>query len=121
MTAKADGEELTVSKPVCIVCDVEITASNDSREHIIQNAIGGIRKASGVLCSACNSNTGLTWDAEAARQLEFLTLHLGISRDRDGGRAGEFRTISGRTVRKHPDGRLTFRTGSLSLLRAATE
>src|ERR1700729_3621066 len=108
MTAKTEREEPIGAKPVCIVCGVEINPVNDSREHIIQNAIGGIRKASGVLCKACNSTTGLTWDAEAARQLLFLTLQLGVLRDRDGGRAGEFRTISGRTVRKHPDGRLSF-------------
>ena len=108
MIAREEREGPIRTKPICIVCDVEITPANDSREHIIQNAIGGVRKASGVLCKACNSSAGLTWDAEAARQLQFLTLHLGVSRDRDGGRAGEFRTISGRTVRKHPDGRLSF-------------
>jgi hypothetical protein len=75
--------EPTGAKAVCIVCDVEITPENNSKEHIIQSALGGIRKASGVLCKACNSTTGLTWDAEAARQFQFLTLHLGISRERE--------------------------------------
>ena len=94
--------------PRCAFCDVEITTTNDSREHIIQNAIGGARKVRGVFCKTCNNTTGAKWDTEAARQLQFLTLHLGVVRDRGDGRAGEFVTLSGRTVRKHQDGHLSF-------------
>jgi hypothetical protein len=94
--------------PRCAFCDVEITPASDSREHIIQNAIGGARKVRGVFCKACNNTTGVKWDTEAARQFQFLTLHLGVVRDRGHGRAGEFVTLSGRTVRKHQDGHLSF-------------
>jgi HNH endonuclease len=97
-----------MTTPLCALCDIEITSLNDSREHIIQNAIGGVRKVPGVFCASCNSATGSTWDAEAARQLRFLTLQIGVSRDRGDGRAADFQTASGRVVRKHADGHLTF-------------
>jgi len=102
--------------PRCAFCDVEITLANDSREHIIQNAIGGIRKVRGVFCKTCNNTTGAKWDAEAARQLQFLTLHLGVVRDRGNGCAGEFVTLSGRPVRKHQDGHLSFPASKPSVI-----
>jgi len=81
--------------PGCALCDVEITPANDSQEHIIQNALGGARKVRGVFCKTCNSTTGAKWDTEVARQLQSLTIHLGVVRDRGDGRAGEFVTLSG--------------------------
>jgi HNH endonuclease len=37
----------------CALCETTITAENDSDEHLIPNALGGRRKASGFLCRAC--------------------------------------------------------------------
>ena len=97
-----------MSNPRCALCNVEITGENDSQEHIILNAIGGIRKVPQVFCVSCNSGAGAKWDAEAARQLQFLSVHLGVVRDRGIGRAVEVVTASGRRARKQPDGRLSF-------------
>jgi hypothetical protein len=92
----------------CALCDIEITNANDSQEHIILNAIGGTRKVRGVYCVRCNSDSGAKWDSDAFRQLEFLASHLGIVRERGYGRAVDLVTLSGRPVRKHPNGRLSF-------------
>ncbi|MGA8086134.1 MAG: HNH endonuclease [Terracidiphilus sp.] len=97
-----------MATPRCALCDAEITNANDSQEHIILNAIGGTRKVRGVYCVRCNSDSGSKWDSEAFRQLEFLASHLGIVRERGYGRAVELVTLSGRAVRKHPDGHLSF-------------
>lgn len=67
---------------VCIVCGSPIAVVNDSREHIIPNAIGGRRKISGFICRACNGGTGYSWDAELARQLNALCLFFDIARER---------------------------------------
>jgi 5-methylcytosine-specific restriction endonuclease McrA len=56
----------------CILCSVEITDENDSREHLIQHSIGGRKRIRGVLCNTCNSTAGDDWDAEFARQLQPL-------------------------------------------------
>ena len=101
-------EDHNMSNPRCALCNVEITGENDSQEHIILNAIGGIRKVPQVFCVSCNSGAGAKWDAEAARQLQFLAVHIGVVRDRGIGRAVEVVTASGRRIRKQPDGRLSF-------------
>jgi hypothetical protein len=62
----------------------------------------------GVYCVRCNSDSGSRWDSDAVRQLEFLASHLGIVRERGNGRAVDLVTLSGRAVRKHPNGRLSF-------------
>lgn len=97
-----------MAPPRCALCDAEITNTNDSQEHIILNAIGGARKVRGVYCVRCNSDSGSRWDSDAVRQLEFLASHLGIVRERGNGRAVDLVTLSGRAVRKHPNGRLSF-------------
>ena len=94
--------------PLCFRCDVEITRENDSREHIIANAIGGRWCVRGISCRDCNSLAGRKWDATAADQLKFLGLHLGIRRDSGETRSGDYTTLSGQPVRLHPDGHLTF-------------
>jgi hypothetical protein len=97
-----------MTTPRCALCDAEITDANDSQEHIIPNAIGGTRTVRGIYCVRCNSDSGSKWDSEACRQLEFLASHLGIIRERGTGRAVELVTLSGKPVRKHADGRLSF-------------
>lgn len=94
-------------KPQCALCDVELGPENDSAEHVISNSIGGRRKVRGVYCVQCNSSTGTLWDAEVASQLQFLTLHLGIRRDRGTVPPGTFATESGKPVYVHSDGTLS--------------
>lgn len=92
----------------CALCDVELGPENDSAEHLISNSIGGKRKVKGVYCVECNSSAGTLWDAEAASQLQFLTLHLGIVRDRGTAPSGTFATASGKPLQLHNDGTLSF-------------
>lgn len=66
----------------CALCEIAITAENDSDEHLVLNALGGRRKVSGFLCRDCNSRTGETWDAALAEQLLPLCLLLDVARER---------------------------------------
>ena len=71
------------------------------------NAIGGRKKVVGFLCRVCNSETGSKWDADLARQLEPISLMLGISRQRGDVPSQTFSTYSGGSVRVNPDGKMT--------------
>lgn len=66
----------------CALCHSNLNARNKSKEHIIPNAIGGRRKTNGFICDACNNKRGASWDAELAKQLNWFSLALGISRER---------------------------------------
>ena len=94
--------------PKCALCGVELGPENDSAEHVISKSIGGMRKVKGVYCVPCNNSTGTLWDAEVARQFQFLALHLGVVRDRGMLPSGTFATASGEAVDVHPDGTLSF-------------
>lgn len=39
----------------CIYCNRDIDDSTRSKEHIIQNALGGIYESTGICCSSCNN------------------------------------------------------------------
>ena len=66
----------------CVKCNCEITEANNSDEHIIPNAIGGIKKVKGFICGTCNSTAGETWDNEVTQQLAAFCTMLNINRDR---------------------------------------
>ena len=92
----------------CIIgCGEFLTSNNLSREHIIPNAIGGKKFVSGFICDRCNNETGAAWDAELARQLNPISLYLGIRRTRGKVRPQVFPTSSGGEVQVHPGGRMT--------------
>lgn len=91
----------------CAICGVCITASNNTREHIIQNALGGRLKVRGVLCKECNSNAGKSWDAELALQLNPLSLLLGIAREHGKTPSQNFATIAGGIRLLHANGSST--------------
>ncbi len=88
----------------CILCERALTSDNNSAEHIIPNAIGGRKKVVGLICRDCNSDSGSKWDAELARQLESLSLLLGITRQRGKVRAQTFQTHSGGSICVNADG-----------------
>lgn len=91
----------------CALCDIEITTANDSKEHLIPNAIGGRKKVRGILCRTCNSTAGDKWDSELAEQLNFLTLNFSIRRQRGGeAPSQEVKTIKGEAWQVHPGGKL---------------
>jgi hypothetical protein len=89
------------------LCDVPITAANDSKEHIIPNSIGGVLKTKGFICNTCNSSTGEDWDAELAAQLNPLSLFFGITRDRGTTPSQDFKTTAGEQLTLHADGKLS--------------
>jgi hypothetical protein len=92
---------------ICALCGVQITAANDSKEHIIPNSIGGVLKTTGFICNTCNSNTGEDWDAELAAQLNPLSLFFGIIRDRGTAPSQAFKTTAGEHLTLHADGKLS--------------
>src|ERR1039458_2085888 len=68
--------------PECYLCSKALTADNESKEHILLNAIGGQLKSNDLLCRKCNSDFGHEADSELAAQLLFLSGHLNIKRDK---------------------------------------
>ncbi len=84
-----------------------IDQSNDSGEHIILNAIGGIKTVSGFICRSCNSESGSDWDSELASQLNYLGLIFGIARKRGSPPPKAVSTISGERFMMGPGGRLS--------------
>ncbi|WP_298355156.1 HNH endonuclease [Rhodoblastus sp.] len=90
----------------CAICDTEITAENDSLEHLIPNALGGRRKISGFICRDCNSSTGETWDAALAAQLAPLSLLFDISRERGDPPPLKVVTTAGERLTVGPAGSL---------------
>ncbi len=79
----------------CILCEVNITKMNDSKEHIIPNALGGNSIVKGFICNQCNNNTGKDWDVKLISQLNPLCLLLGIRRGRGDVKSQSFKTLSG--------------------------
>ncbi|MHA6860354.1 HNH endonuclease [Ralstonia pseudosolanacearum] len=72
---------MTAAK-ACALCPNTLSAKNRTKEHIIPNAIGGRKKTTGFICNDCNNRLGESWDAELARQLNWFSLAVGISRER---------------------------------------
>lgn len=91
----------------CALCDVEITKDNDTKEHIIPNAIGGRRKIKGFICRACNSSSGDSWDKELAKQLNNLSLFFGIKRERGNVPPELIETTAGDRFSLNVDGSMT--------------
>jgi hypothetical protein len=104
MTIVSSGQQTQILP--CAHCDTSITSDNDSKEHIIPNAIGGRRKIGGFICRSCNSRTGDTWDKELAEQLNPLGLLLRISRQEGDLPSQTFETIGGQRIRLKADGRM---------------
>lgn len=90
--------------PKCALCDVEITQENDSKEHVIPNAIGGRKKVKGFICGGCNNAAGDDWESELASQLNPLSLFFGISRERGEPPSQLFETTGGDKVTLKADG-----------------
>lgn len=94
----------TIMLSLCAICEAPITRENNSREHVILNALGGRRTVSGFICAPCNNATGHSWDAALAKQLNPFCLFFQISRQ-DGASPGqEFPVVAGDSIRLTPDG-----------------
>lgn len=51
----------------CVYCDIELSDSNKSLEHIIPNCIGGQLKSNSICCKSCNSTLGATGDQKFSK------------------------------------------------------
>lgn len=91
----------------CAFCDCEITKENDSREHIIPNAIGGHKKVSGFICRSCNNTLGKDWESKVAKQLNWFALGLGIKRERGKNPDEIIVTVDGTELSLRSDATLT--------------
>jgi hypothetical protein len=93
-----------MTSPQCALCDVIITEANDTKEHLIPNAIGGRKKIKGFICGACNNVSGNDWESELAKQLNPLSLFFGISRERGNAPSQFFKTTGGDKLKLNLDG-----------------
>ena len=91
----------------CVLCGRILTSANSNREHIIPNAIGGRKTVTRFICKICNSETGTDWDAKLAKQLQPLSLLLGIKRQQGSVKPLILPTSSGGKIRLHSDGKMT--------------
>ncbi|WP_241579946.1 HNH endonuclease [Rosenbergiella nectarea] len=95
-----------MKKNFCFLCEEEITEKNDSKEHIIPNAIGGKRKVKGFICNICNNTSGDTWESALANQLNPLSLFFGIIRERGNTPPQFFETTGGEKYKLNHDGHM---------------
>ncbi|MBO9535960.1 HNH endonuclease [Herbaspirillum sp.] len=79
----------------CALCPDTLSAKNKTKEHIIPNAIGGRKKTTGFICNDCNNKLGEDWDADLAKQLNWFSLAVGISRERGESPKQIVQTIEG--------------------------
>jgi hypothetical protein len=100
----ADRMKEITSQSICVRCGVPITEANDSREHVIPNAIGGRLKTRGFICGDCNNAAGETWDAALAEQLNPLCLFFGIVRERGTPPTRLIETTAGERLLVQPGG-----------------
>ena len=108
MGDKLAKEKFVTKEPQnCALCDEPIALDNDSKEHIIPNAIGGRLTVQGFLCRVCNSRTGEEWDDVLAKQLNPVCNLLDIKRQRGRPPALEVNTMGGLRVRHRSDGHIT--------------
>lgn len=91
----------------CFLCAVPLTADNDSEEHIIPNAVGGRKVVRGFLCETCNNDSGRTWDAQLAKQLNSIGLLLRVKRQRGEFPSEAVETTDGQKLLLHSDGSLS--------------
>lgn len=65
----------------CALCNVKITAENNTDEHVIPRAIGGRLKVRNFICVSCNNDAGHEWDNKLVAALASFSLMLGIDRE----------------------------------------
>ncbi|SOZ05356.1 conserved hypothetical protein [Cupriavidus taiwanensis] len=88
----------------CALCAALLDARNRSKEHVIPNAIGGRLTTQTFICAACNNTHGHAWDAELARQTNWFSSSLGITRHRGEVPKERVQTIDGTGLWLRSDG-----------------
>jgi len=91
----------------CAICDVSINADNDTKEHLIPNAVGGRKKIRGFICNSCNNTTGSAWDSVLVEQLNPMCLLFGISRERGSVRSQVVETTGGERLQLNAEGSMS--------------
>jgi len=90
----------------CILC--ENNFEENSKEHIILNALGGRKKIKGFICNSCNNKTGSDWDSSLAKSLKDLSLYFCITREKGTDRLYKnFKTVGGEEIQLRGGGTLT--------------
>ena len=92
---------------LCALCQTLLTRDNNTREHVIPNALGGRKKVRNFICKRCNDKTGEKWDSEITIQLQALCTMLNIARERGDNQSLSVETVSRRKLTWNPDGSLT--------------
>lgn len=64
----------------CYKCKNTLTKQNNSKEHIINDFLGGQIWSRELLCNACNSEFGSTIDAELNKQIGIFSDIIGVVR-----------------------------------------
>ncbi|MCX2942232.1 HNH endonuclease [Rahnella perminowiae] len=96
-----------VDSKKCAFCKNNLAGKNRTKEHIIPNAVGGRRKTTEFICKICNNKLGEKWDSELARQLNWFSVSLGISRERGEPPKQIVQTVEGERYWLMNDGTFT--------------
>lgn len=91
----------------CALCENIIDMTNDSREHIIPQSIGGRRKIRFFICGSCNSKSGDSWDAEIWKQFSHFAMMHGVCRERKAPSDIKIQTVDGQDYLLCFDGSMT--------------
>ena len=91
----------------CALCETPLNDGNDSKEHIIPNAIGGRKTVRNFICKQCNSRTGEKWDKALADQLKPICTLLDIKRRHGDNQPVLVETVGGEQLLLHPDRSMT--------------
>jgi len=91
----------------CSLCNKSFEQVSDSKEHIIPQAIGGIKTVKGYICEECNNRTGREWDSKLAKKLERLSSFFKIKRERGDIPPVIIKTTSGKEYIQSANGRLS--------------
>ncbi len=87
----------------CAICNCEINDSNNTKEHIIPNCIGGRKKISNFICENCNNESGETWEKDLCESLNPLSIFFDIKRERGKVPSQKFSTTSGQSFEVFPN------------------
>ncbi|WP_165772913.1 HNH endonuclease [Malaciobacter marinus] len=90
----------------CFLCNAIITKDNNTKEHIIPNALGGIKKVEGFICNNCNNETGHKWDSKFTKQLNYFSHFFRIKKERGKVQKQELITSSGKKYLEDLEGNL---------------
>lgn len=64
---------------ICYKCNNPILEENKSKEHLLQEALGGSKTSSNLICNPCNRVLGDTIDVEIVSQIGFFADLLGVN------------------------------------------